>query len=74
MAKRHGSRNRGQRNQARCWEGKAGQLEVYRAVTQGVLGNGIDLASGGCMGYRILTDQVLNPFGYNKPPPRIEFY
>ncbi len=25
------------------------------------------------MGYHILTDQILSPFGYNKTPTRIEF-
>ena len=53
--------------------GKARGLEMHRAVPQEVLGKGIDMARGGYMDYRILTDQVLSPFGYNLTPTRIEF-
>ena len=42
-------------------------------VSLSVLCRGIGLVRGGYTGYRILTDQVLCPFGYNKTPTWIEF-
>ena len=48
--------------------GKAGGGWQCIVQARGALGKGIDLARSGCMGYRILTDQVLSPFGYNKTP------
>ena len=42
-------------------------------VPLSALCKGIGLTRGGYMGYRILTDQVLSPFGYNKTPTWVEY-
>ena len=44
-----------------------------RYVPLEALCKAIGLDRGGYVGYRILTDSVLCPFGYNKTPTWIEF-
>ena len=44
------------------------KTDTVSYVSLSALCKGIGLARGGYMGYRILTDQVLSPFGYNKTP------